>query len=71
MNYTCNKINTKTITNSERIRNMTDYELAWELMTWRVETVAKLQGDSSNYPDTQATILEWLGKECEVRVDAE
>lgn len=51
-----------TMTNSERIRSMTDEELAWELMTWRIETLAKHEGTSSDYPDTQAKILEWLGQ---------
>lgn len=71
MNYTCDKGATKTITNSERIRAMSDYDLAWELMTWRIEASAKYHGVSSDYPDTQATILEWLGQNCEVAADAE
>ena len=48
------------MTNADRIRAMNDEELAWELMTWRIETEAKHQGVESNYPNTQATILEWL-----------
>ena len=47
-------------TNADRIRAMSDEELAWELMTWRLETEAKHQSVESNYPNTQATILEWL-----------
>lgn len=47
-------------TNADRIRAMTDEELAWELMTWRIETEAKHKGVESSYPNTQATILEWL-----------
>lgn len=47
-------------TNADRIRAMSDEELAWELMTWRVETEAKHQGVESNYPNTLSTILEWL-----------
>ena len=46
--------------NADRIRDMSDEELAWELMTWRMETEAKHHGVESNYPNTQATILEWL-----------
>lgn len=53
-------------TNADRIRAMSDEELAWELMTWRIETVAKCRGDESNYPSTQATILEWLKQPAEV-----
>lgn len=48
------------MTNGDRIRAMTDEELAWELMTWRTETAFRLQGVDSNYPYTQKTILEWL-----------
>ncbi len=47
-------------TNADRIRAMSDEELAWELMTWRIETEAKHQGVESNYPNTQKAILEWL-----------
>ena len=47
-------------TNADRIRAMSDEELAWELMLWRCEAVARHHGISSEYPDTQKTILEWL-----------
>lgn len=47
-------------TNADRIRAMSDEELAWELMTWRIETCARLNGAESPYPNTQKTILEWL-----------
>ena len=52
-------------TNSDRIRAMTDEELAWELMLWRCEAVARHHGISSVYPDTQKTILEWLQQPAE------
>lgn len=48
------------MTNADRIREMSDEELAWELMMWRCEAVAKHHGIESQYPDTQKTILEWL-----------
>lgn len=48
------------MTNANRIRAMNDEELAWELMLWRCEAVARHHGISSEYPDTQKTILEWL-----------
>jgi hypothetical protein len=54
------KCDNKVITNADRIRAMSDEELAWELMTWRLETEAKHQGIESNYPNTQKSILEWL-----------
>ena len=47
-------------TNADRIRSMSDEELAWELMLWRCEAVARHHGISSEYPDTQKTILDWL-----------
>lgn len=50
------------LTNADRIRDMSDEELAWELMLWRCEAVAKHHGVSSEYPDTKKTILDWLRK---------
>lgn len=52
-------------TNADRIRAMSDEELAWELMLWRCEAVAKHHGISSEYPDTQKTILDWLQQPAE------
>lgn len=54
------------MTNADRIRAMSDEELAWELMTWRLETEAKHHGVESNYPNTQKSILEWLKQPAEV-----
>ena len=53
------------MTNADRIRAMSDEELAWELMLWRCEAVARHHGISSEYPDTQKTILEWLQQPAE------
>lgn len=53
------------MTNADRIRSMSDEELAWELMTWRLEAVAKYHGVESQYPDTQKTILSWLQQPAE------
>ena len=53
-------IQEKPQTNADRIRAMSDEELAWELMTWRIETCARLNGAESPYPYTQKTILDWL-----------
>ena len=52
-------------TNAQKIRSMTDEELAWELMLWRCESVARHHGISSEYPDTQKTILDWLQQPAE------
>ena len=52
-------------TNAQKIRAMSDEELAWELMLWRCEAVARHHGISSEYPDTQKTILEWLQQPAE------
>ena len=61
----CLKFDGKPMTNADRIRAMTDEELAWEFMTWRIETEAKHHGVESNYPNTQAAILEWLQQPAE------
>ena len=53
------------VTNADRIRSMSDEELAWELMTWRCETAAKYHGVESQYPDTQQAILSWLQQPAE------
>ena len=53
------------LTNAQKIRAMSDEELAWELMLWRCEAVARHHGISSVYPDTQKTILEWLQQPAE------
>lgn len=53
------------ITNADRIRAMSDEELAWELMVWRCEAVSKHHGVESKYPDTQQTILKWLQQPAE------
>ena len=55
----------KPMTNADRNRSMTGEELAWELMLWRCEAVARHHGISSVYPDTQKTILEWLQQPAE------
>lgn len=52
--------NNPSVTNADRIRCMSDEELAWELMTWRCEAVARHHGAESQYPNTQKTILSWL-----------
>ena len=56
---------TEPITNADRIWAMSDEELAWELMLWRCEAVARHHGISSEYPDTQKTILDWLQQPAE------
>lgn len=53
------------ITNAARIRAMSDEELAWELMVWRCEAVARHHGIESDYPDTQREILKWLQQPAE------
>ena len=47
-------------TNADCIRAMSDEELAWELMTWRLDAVARNHGIEGVYPDTQKEILKWL-----------
>ena len=50
----------KTQTNADRIRAMSDEELAWELMVWRFDAFAKAKGDEGTLPSSQKTILDWL-----------
>ena len=53
------------MTNGDKIRAMSDEELAWELMVWRCEAVSKHHGVESKYPDTQQTIFKWLQQPAE------
>lgn len=55
----------KSQTNADRIRAMSDENLAWELMLWRCEAIAKYHGIESQYPDTHSKILEWLQQPAE------
>ena len=55
----------KAQTNADRIRAMSDEELAWELMLWRCEAAAKYHGIESQYPDTHSKILDWLQQPAE------
>ena len=59
------KITKKTVTNADRIRAMSDEELAWELMVWRCDAAARYHGIESVYPDTQQTVLKWLQQPAE------
>ena len=55
----------KPMTNAQKIRSMSDEELAWFLMLWRCEAIAKHNGVSSEYPDEQKNILNWLQRPAE------
>ena len=55
----------KPMTNADRIRAMSDENLAWELMLWRCEAIAKYHGIESQYPDTHSKILDWLQQPAE------
>ena len=56
---------TEPITNAQKIRAMSDEELAWELMLWRCEAIAKYHGIETQYPDTHSKILDWLQQPAE------
>ena len=47
-------------TNADRIRAMSDEELAWELLVWRFDAFAKAKGDEATLPSSQKTIVDWL-----------
>ena len=53
------------MTNADRIRAMSDEDLAWELMVWRCDAAARYHGIESVYPDTQQTVLKWLQQPAE------
>lgn len=54
-------------TNADRIRAMSDEELAWELLEWRSDAYAKAIGDESVLPSSKATILAWLRQPVDLR----
>ena len=56
---------TEPITNAQKIRAMSDENLAWELMLWRCEAIAKYHGIETQYPDTHSKILDWLQQPAE------
>ena len=47
-------------TNADRIRNMSDDELAWLLLEYRIDAYAHSGGDEGALPRTKNSILEWL-----------
>lgn len=59
------------MTNADRIRAMSDEDLAWTLMVWRCEAAARYHGIESVYPDTQQTVLKWLQQPAEGRLGQE
>lgn len=69
--WPCGAYAPKVITNADRIRAMSDEELAWELMIWRCEAVARDHGIESQFPNTQKTILSWLQKPTEEEHDVQ
>ena len=50
----------ETPSNGDRWRNMTDEELAWEIMTFRFDAYASAKGSEACLPNSQKTICEWL-----------
>ena len=64
-NYNDCRYRTEPITNAQKIRAMSDENLAWELMLWRCEAIAKYHGIETRYPDTHSKILEWLQQPAE------
>ena len=64
-NYNDCRYRTEPITNAQKIRAMSDENLAWELMLWRCEATAKYHGIETQYPDTHSKILDWLQQPAE------
>lgn len=53
------------MTNADRIRAMSDEELAWVLMEYRFDALSKANGSEPALPNTQANILKWLQQPAE------
>ena len=53
------------LTNADRIRAMTDEEMAWVLFEFRFDGYGKASGNESGLPDTQKGICEWLQQPAE------
>ena len=53
-----------TLTNGDRIRNMTNDDLAWALMEFRIDAHAAAIGDECGLPSTKRAIREWLDAPC-------
>lgn len=60
MNYTHDKIEGEMVPRGDLIRAMDDENLAWVLMEFRIDAIAKAHGDEPALPDSQAEIVEWL-----------
>ena len=52
-------------TNADRIRAMSDEELAWMFMEFRVDAYATAKGNEGGLPNTQNGILIWLQQPAE------
>lgn len=52
-------------TNADRIRAMCDEELAWVLMEFRFDALAKANGSEPALPNTQKKICKWLKQPAE------
>ena len=55
----------ESVNNADKIRSMSDEELSWFLMLWRCEAIAKHNGVSSEYPNDQKNIMNWLQQPAE------
>ena len=65
LTWPCGAYVPKSVTNGDRIRRMSDEDLAWTLMVWRCDAAARYHGIESVYPDTQQTVLKWLQQPAE------
>ena len=52
-------------TNADRIRAMSDADLAWMFMEFRVDAYAVAEGNKGGLPNTQNDILIWLQQPAE------
>lgn len=62
MSNTTNVIKNSAITNGERLRTMTNEELAWVLQEFRFDAYHKAMGGDAALPDSQKEICDWLNR---------
>ena len=60
MNHTNGHTQGEMVPRGDLIRAMDDEDLAWVLMEFRIDAIAKAQGDEPALPDSQEEIVEWL-----------
>ena len=66
-NHTDCPYRTEPVTNADKIRAMSDDELAWVLLEYRFDACCKAHGGEAGLPDSQSKIVEWLKQPAEIK----